>query len=99
MRLQADAEETALDHPFTEPSLDHSEHFLREMSAGLEVTRHALHTEPKEFDRQLELGYIRLIIDEARMAEKDKEHGGDRDRTWREVGGRTPSGTARATLS
>jgi hypothetical protein len=83
MRLQANEEQKHNDHPFTEPSLSHSEQFLREWSAGLEVTYQELSDQPHEYLQKLSVGYIRLL-DEARMQAGDKEHGGDRDRTWKE---------------
>ena len=82
-RLQADKEQELNDEAFTEPSLSHSEQFLREWGAGLKVMHEELSNQPHEFLRTLSVGYIRLL-DEARMEAGDKEHGGDRDRTWRE---------------
>lgn len=83
MRLHAIEEQKHNDHAFTEPSLSHSEQFLREWSAGLEVTYQELSNQPEKYLQELSVGYIRLL-DEARMQAGDKEHGGDRDRTWRE---------------
>ena len=83
MKLQTIKEQSELSKEFTQPESSHSEQKLRATSAALELTYKELLGKPEEYMRQLTIGYIRLL-DEAALAAKDKDYGGDRKRTFQE---------------
>lgn len=52
-------------------------------SALLRATYEQLRDDPSSFLHEITVGYIRLL-EEIQLAELDPDHGGDRQRTWRE---------------
>lgn len=84
LKLQTIQEEAAQHEEFnTKTAAAQTDQELIEKSAALKLTYEQLLLHPEDYLRQLTIGFIRLQ-DEIRDAELDKEHGGDRDRTFRE---------------
>ena len=81
MKLQTIQEQKDLDTAFTARSKDEGE--LRMKAAALELTYKQLKDAPDAYLQALTVGYLRLE-DEATLAEKAKDHGGDRQRTFEE---------------
>ena len=81
MKLQTIQEEKDLNTTFTARSNDERE--LRKRSAALELTYRQLVAEPEGYLQELTVGYLRLQ-DEATLANKAKDYGGDRERTFKE---------------
>jgi hypothetical protein len=83
MRLQAIDENQAQRATFNDASPDMTDEALLAKRATLKATYDLLRSDPSAFLRELTTGFIRLM-DEVRLTQGDKEHGGDRKRTWAE---------------
>jgi hypothetical protein len=80
MRLQTIDEEHQQNHTLTDTATEsYAERLLR--NAALELIYAQLLVLPHVFLRDLTSGYIRLL-EEAKLTEMDKEHGGDREKTF-----------------
>lgn len=83
MRQQASDENQKHRETFNAASPEMTDEGLVAKYAALKATYRVLHDDPSSFMRHLTTGFIRLM-DEAKFAESDKAHGGDRKRTWAE---------------
>jgi hypothetical protein len=83
MRQQASDENRAQRTTFNAGSPAMTDEALIAKRAALDATYDLLKHDPSAFMLELTTGFIRLM-DEAKFAESDKEHGGDRKRTWAE---------------
>jgi hypothetical protein len=83
LRLQSIRQEAEEREVFNNSSKDLTDAQLLQKHAALKIIYGKLLESPTPYMQKLTTGYIRLL-DEAKLSQKDKDHGGSRERTFKE---------------